>query len=287
MIKCLFITFCLSLGLVSLLHAGIDDDWFDPAFIEANSVNGGTGFITVPSPEVIPGGELSAAIHLYQMDLDYGLWNFIEIGFSANLRTFQQDTDIYKNELLYARMRLLSVEKEGIGLSIGVQGLGWNDLGFDSLGYIAKASLENMERYYVVAGAPLPFYPSLMVTAGYSSGVLPFYSALTVTPVTSNGSQPSNYFFNLSKVVFPGLLGMIEYDGFGTNVGARLLLSPRIKLDIDFIDNQSVYTSQPFADVLHDNISFGITYTEPWSMSLAYFKFNEKSDAAKSTQPKL
>jgi hypothetical protein len=277
MIKCFFI---VCLALASCLHAGVDDDWFDPAFVEANTAFGGTGFITVPSPEVVPQGELDAAIHLYQVAIGYGLWNYFEFGFSANLEDFEVFSDTYSNELFYAKMRLLSVEKEGIGLSIGCEGLGLNDFGIDDISFVPKArlfvpkaSLVNMEHYYVVAGAPLPFYPSLMVTAGYIGGEM----------------TPSG-FFNVSKVLIPGMLGMLEYDGVGTNVGARFLLSPSIKLDVDFINTQSVERGwndwSQFSDVLHDNINFGITYTEPWSLSLAYFMPTGTPDAAKSSQAK-
>jgi len=93
----------------------------------------------------------------------------------------------------------------------------------------------------------LPFYKSAMLSAGWSSGLI-----------------SGDYFLNLSAVLFPGLLAMAEYDGEGSNLGARLLLSPRVKLDLAFIHTQDLDPTQPFSRVLDRNIRFGITYSEPW-----------------------
>jgi hypothetical protein len=266
MLKWFFALFMLvSLGL----RAGLEDDWFDPAFIEANTLNAGTGFILVPSPEVIPGGVVSAAIHRYQVKVDYGLWNVAELGITADLDGYRLLEDGSRDQILYARARLLSVEKQGIGLSVGVDGVGFEDLGLRGLGYLPKAALENLERFYAVAGLPLPFYPSLMLSAGFGTGAM-----------------PAHYFFNLSKVVIPGLLAMGEYDGFGTNLGLRLLLSPRIKLDLDFVHTQAVDRNRPFADVLENNLRFGITYSEAWSTGLANLLPSGKKDAPKTAKPK-
>lgn len=247
-----------------VLHAGIDDGWFDPAFLEANSIAGATGFINVPTSEVLPAGDFSAAIHLYQVDVGYGLWDAFEIGFTTNLggfsalsplETTSQLQILYENELFYARLRLLSLEKQGFGLSVGAGGLGWQDFGFSSLGYTTPPSVAALETFYAVAEAAVPGLPSALLTGGWESGDMPVHG-----------------FVNLSKVIFPGFLAMGEYDGFGTNFGIRLLLSPRIKLDLAFVNTQSVDWSQPFSDVLHQNVNFGVTYSEPWNSGLAFLK---------------
>lgn len=256
--------------LAAPLAAGFDDDWFDPAFIESNTLNAGTGFILVPSPEVIPDGVVSAAIHRYQVKINYGLWDILELGVAADLdgyRFFWENKS--RNQVFYARARIFSAERHGIGLSLGVDGVGLEDLGAKSVGYLPKATLEPLERLYAVAGLPLPFYPSLMVTAGFGSGAM-----------------PPHYFFNVSKVVIPGLLAMAEYDGFFTNVGARFLLSPRIKLDLNFIRAQQVTLDTPLARVLDNNVWFGITYSEPWSLSAANLFLSGKKDAPKAAPKK-
>jgi hypothetical protein len=269
MIKCFFIILAgLSLAQARPLRAGSDDDWFDPAFLEANTLMGGTGFINVPSAEILPAGVVGAAIHRYQAKIDYGLWDYFELGVTANLDGYLQWYDGAHDPLFYARLRLLSIERQGIGLSVGVDGVGLEDLGF-GLGFVPNAGLENLQRLYAVAGAPLPLLPSWLLTLGWGAGAM-----------------PTHYFFNLSKVLIPGLLGMVEYDGFATNYGARFLLSTRIKLDVAVIDSQGVSRSEPFANVLQNNIRFGITYTEPWTVNLAYFTSSGKKDAPKNAAPK-
>ena len=257
--------FTALLLLATPAFASVEDDWFDPAFIEANTLKAGTGFILVPSPEVIPGGVVSASIHRYQIKVDYGLWDIFELGITSDLDGYLL-TDAYHNQLFYARLRLLSADKNGIGLSVGADGLGLEDFGLPAQ---PKASLEHLERIYAVAGLPLPFYPSMMLTAGWGTGAM-----------------PAHYFFNVSKVMIPGLLAMAEYDGFGTNFGARFLLSPKIKLDIDFVHTQEVDGNKPFALVLENNIRFGITYSEPWSASLDFFTASVKKDAPKAQNNK-
>jgi hypothetical protein len=262
MLKWITVIFLLLAGSAS---AGLeDDDWFDPAFIEANTLTGGTGFIQVPSPEVIPGGVISAAIHRYQIKIDYGLWDIFELGFTANLDGYEI-RDLYHNQLFYGRARILSQERNGIGLSVGFDSIALQDFGFPTL---PNPSLAGMERFYVVSGLPLPFAPSWMATAGWGAGAM-----------------PDRWFFNLSKVVIPGLLGMAEYDGFGTNFGVRFLLSPRIKLDLDLTHTQYIYADTTMAQALESNVWFGITYSEPWNLNLADLLPRGNTDAPKNPKP--
>ena len=239
----------LILLLPCAARASFDDDWFDPAYLEANTMHGGTGFIDVPSPEVIPAGLAGASIHRYQVKLDYGLWDRLELGLTANLDGYNLEADGVRNQIFFGRLRLLDSESYGIGLSVGADGVGLEDLGAKRFGYLPKTSLENLQRVYAVAGGVLPFYQSLMLTLGWASGL-------------GDGIPPS-VIFNLSKVVLPGLLAMAEYDGQGTNLGARFLLSARVKLDLSLYHTQDLSTVQPFAAALERNIFFGITYSWP------------------------
>jgi hypothetical protein len=258
MLKCLIAIFLLTSATLS---AGLEDDWFDPAFIEANSLEGGSGFVLVPSPEVIPGGVVSAAIHRYQVKIDYGLWDIFEFGLTANLDGYYVD-QLYHNQLFFGKARLLSLDKNGIGLSVGFESIGLQDLGVPTL---PNPNLVGQERFYVVSGLPVPFYPSLMVTAGWGAGAM-----------------PDRWFFNLSKVIIPGMLGMAEYDGFYSNFGVRFLLSTRIKLDLDLTHAQAITADTTMSDALENNVWFGITYSEPWSISLANLLPRGNTDASKA-----
>jgi len=51
----------------------------------------------------------------------------------------------------------------------------------------------------------------------------------------------------------PGLLSIGEYDGVGTNLGFRALLSTQIKLDLAVIHLQGIDPANTFAMVLEDN----------------------------------
>jgi hypothetical protein len=245
---------CFALALLAMTAlpgalAASDDNWFDPAYLEADTLYGGTGFVVVPSPEVLPGGVISAAIHRYQVKVGYGFFDRLELGLTANLDGYVLRTwrDLSQNQLFYGRLRLLDSERYGMGLSLGSDGLGPEDLGATPWGFKPRTDLANLQRYYAVAGGVLPFYQSLMLTAGWEMT----YAS-------------KDFFFNVSKVVIPGLLAMAEYDGQYSNFGARFLLSPRVKLDLDFQRAQDVDRKRPFADVLDNNIRFGISYSEPW-----------------------
>lgn len=230
-----------------LARASADDRWFDPAFLEASTQDSGSGFILVPSPEVMPAGMTFGSIHRYKVKIGRGFWDRLEIGMTADLDGYTLYEDGVRNQMFMAKFRVLSAEKFGVGLSVGADQVGLEDLGFKSLGFLPKKSLENLDRIYAVAGAVLPFYPSLMVSAGWGSG-----------------SRPVHYFANASWVMLPGFLVMAEYDGEGTNFGGRLLLSPKVKLDLSLFRTQTLDSSQPFAKVLENNVRFGITYSEVW-----------------------
>lgn len=245
MLKHLFLT--LILLLPGALFGAMDDNWFDPAYLEANTLYAGTGFIDVPSPEVIPSGILSAAIHRYQIKVDYGFWDVLELGLTADLDGYNLTKDGDRNQLYYGRLRLLSSERFGLGLSLGFDGIGPEDMGLQSFGYIPKTALEGRQRIYLVSGAVLPFYQSMMITLGWVGQV-----------------GPPALLLNISKVVMPGMLAMAEYDGKGTNLGIRILVSPTTKLDLSFYHTQDMDTNQAFARVLDRNVRFGVTYSEPW-----------------------
>lgn len=248
--------------LPTLSLAAFEDDWFDPAFLEANSFQGATGFILVPSPEVLPGGAVSGSIHRYQIKLGYGALHWFELGVTADLDGYDFARDWSRNQLLFGRVRLLSQERQGIGLSVGVDGIGMEDLGLGQYGFLPKAGLEELERVYATAGGSLPFYPSLMLVAGYGSGAMGGHA-----------------FGGIYKVLVPGLMAMAEYDGFGTNFGTRYLLSPRIKLDLAFVNAQDTDSRKPFARVLERNIRFGVSYSEPWTFDTSFFKRSPKKNA--------
>jgi len=228
------------------LHAA-DVDWMDPAFLEADMLESGSGLIRSPSPEVLPGGVLAASVHRLQGKVNYGILNFFEAGLTADLDGYNLMRDGSRNQLFFARARLLRADRHGLGLSLGLDGLGPEDFGLEQFGYLPKAGLSELESAYAVLGGSMPFYPSLCVTLGLRLGRY----------------QPQ-IFGSISKVILDGLMIITEYDGQATNLGARLLLSPRVKLDLSFTNIQMVDPDDTLALILDRNVRFGITYSEPF-----------------------
>ncbi len=223
-----------------------DAAWFDPAFIEAHAQSGGSGFLATPSPDVLPRGLLTAGIHRYRLKAGWGALDIAELGISTELDSWHLD-DAEKNNLFYGRVRFLDRLKHGISLSVGAEGIGLEDLGAERSTFIARDELKHEDRVYVVAGREIPGLDWAFFSLGYGSGALAGHG-----------------FGSLSVVALPGLLAITEYDGAWTNLGARLLLSTQIKLDLALMGVQDIDGNKPFARVLDRNIRFGVSYTERW-----------------------
>jgi len=236
----------LSTCLPSLARAWWDDAWFDPAFLEAHSLAGGSGFIYVPSPEVLSNGLMAGGLHRYNAKIARGFWGRLELGGTVELEDWSIN-DAEKNNELNARLALLTPAKNGIALAVGADQVGFEDLGFPGLHFLPKANLAYQGRVYAMTGLVPSRLPMLYLAGGYIG--------------THHGGSPVG---SVSLVTVPGLLAIGEYDGVGTNVGLRALLSTQIKLDLDVTHLQSIDTNQPFALVLEDNVYFGVSYSEVW-----------------------
>ncbi|MGH7441049.1 MAG: hypothetical protein ACREKE_00090, partial [bacterium] len=103
------------------------------------------------------------------------------------------------------------------------------------------------ERQYVVAGGILPGLPMFYAAAGYGGG-----------------EQVRAPFGALAFAPFPGMSDMVEVNNGVADVGVRILLSTRIKLDLDVSDLQGMAPHQPFDLVLTDNVTFGVSYSQVW-----------------------
>ena len=222
------------------------DGWYDPAFLESQGQVGGSGFIHVPSAEVLPDGVLAAGIHRYNAKASRGFFGVLEAGLGVELEGWKLN-DAEKVNLFNFRLSILKRERHKVSLALGADGIGPEDLGLKSLGYVARPEFEAQDRLYAVASALVPGLPMALLTLGWGGG-----------------SQASHPFGCLSVSPLDGLLVLAEYDGVGTNLGSRLFLSSQIKLDVTFNHTQSVYGDQPFSRVLQENIRFGVSYTEVW-----------------------
>ena len=123
---------CL-LALTGALRADFwRDAWLDPAVLEAVTLEGGSGMIHAPAPQSLPNGEVTAGLHAYRLAVERGFPLGIEAGLQMELDGLDQDgSSVFKRELLHARWAILTPERHGIGLAVGVDGVGLGDLGFN------------------------------------------------------------------------------------------------------------------------------------------------------------
>ena len=236
----------LVLALPGSVRAWFEDAWFDPAFLESHQLGGGSGFIFVPSPEVLANGLTAGGLHRYKAKVGRGFWDWLELGGTVELEGWKLD-DAEKNNQLYARLALLKPSKHGLALAIGADQVGFEDLGFRNLNFVPKQSLEFDDRYYAMAGLVPSKLQMLYLAAGYIGS-------------RTGGSAAGA----AGLVLFPGLLAIGEYDGVGSNLGLRALLSTQIKLDLAVLHMQTIDAGRPFALVLENNVRFGVSYAEVW-----------------------
>jgi hypothetical protein len=152
----------------------------------------------------------------------------------------------FDNEL-FAKLALLKPSQYGVALAIGADQVGFEDLGFRQFNFVPKQAQEFEDRYYAMAGLVPSRLQMLYLAAGYIGS-------------RTGGSAVGA----VGLVLFPGLLAIGEYDGVGSNLGLRALLSTQIKLDLALLHMQTIDTGRPFALVLENNVRFGVSYAEVW-----------------------
>lgn len=224
-----------------------DDAWLDPALLEAHSQEGGSGFIHVPLPQSLPNGLVTGAIHRYRLKLGRGFPHGLEAGGQVELEAWKID-ELEKRNLLYARWAPLSPARHGIGLALGVESVGLEDLGLRGLGFLPVEGLEPLDRAYAVAGGPLPKLEMLYLSVGYAGG----------------SARPSAPLGALAFAPFPGVLLALEREAAAWHLGLRMLLSTQIKLDLSLSRMDRIRGDEPFARVLEGNLRFGVSYSERW-----------------------
>lgn len=238
----------LMLLTASSLRAGWwDDAWLDPALLEAHSLEGGSGFIHVPAAQSLPNGLLTGAIHRYRVKAGRGFPFGIEAGVQIELEGWKMD-EAEKRNMFYLRWSPIDARRYGIGLAVGADSVGLEDLGAKDGGFLPIASLAALDRLYVVAGGVLPKLPMAYAALGYAGGNVAPSSPLAVLVFSP----------------FPGFAAIAEYEGNYTHAGIRLLLSTQIKLDLSLSRMQSIDPQAPFSTVLEKNIRFGVSYSEAW-----------------------
>jgi len=254
--KCAPFLLCLLCLVPDAARAGFwDDAWLDPALLQAEDLNGGSGFIHVPAPQSLPDGLLTAAIHNYQVQAGRGFFHGIEAGGLVQLDGWnpqtQSEVDGWtpnvagKENLVNFRWSpLVQGPACPIGLAVGVEGMGIQDIDYKQT---PLASLKKLERQYVVAGGMVPDMPMLYVAGGFGGG-----------------DQKAAGFGALAFAPFAGMATMAEYNEGFTDLGVRVMLSTQIKLDLDLSHIETMRRDQPFDLVLTNNVTFGVSYSRVW-----------------------
>jgi len=254
----------LALACATLFHPAAaradfwGDAWLDPALLEAQSLDGGSGLIHVPVAQSLPAGEITGALHRYVAKVGYGFPYGLEAGGSMELQDWPTEPPTYnfdqwfgqglqeclQQSLLYARWSpLVQGPNCPIGLSVGFDEFRPSDV--FRMATIPGQAFD--ERDYIVAGGVLPDLPMFYACLGYGGGDTPpaAFGALVFAP-------------------FPGIALISEYNEKCVDLGVRALLSTQIKLDLDLSKIQTIDNNQPFDNVLQNNVIFGVSYSEVW-----------------------
>ena len=192
--RCTLLASLLLLLAAAPLRAGWwEDAWLDPALMEAHSLEGGSGFIHVPAAQSLPNGLLTGAIHRYRVKAGRGFPLGIEAGAQIELEGWKMD-EAEKRNMFYLRWAPIDARRYGVGLALGADSIGLEDLGAKTGTFLPIEALAALDRLYVVAGGLIPKLPMVYAAAGYSGG-----STRTSSPMAVLVFSP-----------FPGFAGIAD-----------------------------------------------------------------------------
>jgi hypothetical protein len=232
-------------GLILLICLGVKSGWgkVDRAtrYLElSTSLVGPTGWINIPSTSVPGSGQLSAGIHANKAKVNIGLFGVLEGGFFFDGSLLGQQFEPYRNLSSWQH-----VERNIPGfIRDAFRGQGKvKFLDQDWAGVSMAAGLEGEDAYVVVQR----FSPDLSrvnIVAGWGEG------------------RFSRGFGGLAKSLFPGAELMFEFDGYGVNLGMRLLLAPNLILTFAGRSLDTIGEVNNLGLVISKHLLFGITYVE-------------------------
>lgn len=171
--------------------------------VEAKGVFGSTDLIYIPTNRTLSPGKYSLGAHVNEhnrgkVQIDLGLVKDFELGAAVDLYR-------HANELsVRFKYRLIPETRDSFGLALGIQDIGKDDF-----------------SPYVVIGHQLAPY-DLRWNVGIGGGEL------------------GGLFFGVSKVFsssqFPSVTLSGEYDAYGLNLGAKILLNRGLQLNVAVVD---------------------------------------------------
>jgi hypothetical protein len=174
--------------------------------------NGGTGLIKIPNAKVIPYHYQGAGLHQYEIKYNYGLFPRFEIGVLLHVGDYNRIEELLRKLKPTLKYQLISSSRYLCNLSLGIR----------------------EEFYYLVWDKYVKdCFTRDFVEINIGVGI---FSPWERKERISFTDFSRNAFFSLSKILHSSYMAIIEYHLSYFNLGMRMLLSPRWKIDLFVVD---------------------------------------------------
>jgi len=202
----------------------------DAPFYRAATIDGPTGLLTIPAATVLDNGYYTLAAHKYLFKCNVGLLPGLELGIRGNAEQYNKDLEQEHRIIPHGKFNFLSSSQYPLSASFGFYNKDLY-LSFDKL-------LVNFYNIYATAGLKFQENGRWRIICGVSKT------------------------FARTQIVF-------DKAGETYNLGYRIMLSPKIRLEFGLINLQD------YRELDFDNFTFGLNFSEllfkpllekwPWS----------------------
>ncbi len=208
----------------------------DP-FSRALNVYGATGFAAVPHADVLPHKRWALGIHNFSPEAVVALPLIpAELGAMTMVREKSELERVLKEMSVSLKLKALNESLCYFNLAVGLE-----------------CSETEKPRCYLVVDRGLPYLFGRLV-AGYGR--------------RENRGRLHGVFYGMGVTVYRGLQMLGEYDGDDVNVGLRLMLSPRIKIDALCLGLGRLKEQANVRSIFDNNVNFGFSIDmamrRPW-----------------------
>jgi hypothetical protein len=198
-------------------------------YMEAASINGASGMALSPNAYAAPFGVLLAGFHRYDIKLGMGLIPGLEAGVKKRFEL--NSADFLDQSMANAKFQVFHQKSIGFDLAGGVE-----------------MPTRDVSSAYMTAGYCFEnLWRGILILAGWGT------------------ERFKDGFGSAGVVVYPGAMMLGEYNGRDINAGFRVLLSDRYKLDFFMLALNRIKDSKTPADILQNNVVFGVSYSEAFA----------------------
>ncbi len=192
-------------------------DTTEASFYRSATIDGPTGLLTIPFAAVLNNGYYALAAHKYFFKINAGLWPGLELGARINAEQFSDDLTKTKRVVAHGKYSFMSSDQYPVTGSLGF---------YD-------------QDIYLSFDKPLVYFYNTYVTTGIK--------------LKNNGRWRA--MLGLSKIS-DNTQFIFDKEGESYNVGYRIMLSPKIRLEVGLLNLQH-YKNLDF-----DNFIFGLNFSE-------------------------